>query len=187
LTSGTWVLESVPSLAGAYGISFQVVNTDGSPWTDEGGEEWTKPGVNPGQIWTFNETTGTLSLATVAGGYDSWATQITNGKDDRGEDADDDGFTNLQEFLFGTSPIANNGSLTTTERTGPTTLVIRWKERVSGAGYTLLESATLANPWTLSGAVVETDGVVDGDYQPMKATVTIGAGKNFFRVQGTEN
>jgi autotransporter-associated beta strand protein len=186
LTSGTWVLENVSSLTGPYGINFQVVNTDGSPWTDNGGEQWTKPGANPGQTWTFNETTGTLTLATVAGGYDSWATQITNGKDGRAEDADDDGFTNLQEFLFGTSPIANNGSLTTTERTGPSTLLIRWSERLAGADYTLLESGTLSNPWTPSAAPVTTDGSPVGDYQPMKATVTIGAGPMFFRVEGAE-
>jgi hypothetical protein len=51
----------------------------------------------------------------------------------------------------------------------------------------LLESATLENPWIPSAAPVTTDGAVDGDYQPMKATITIGAGKNFFRVEGEED
>ena len=118
-------------------------------------------------------------------GYDSWKTQITNGEDGRTQDADDDGFTNLQEFLFGTDPTAGTGSLTSTEVSG-NTLTIRWRERTPGASYLLEESATLDNPWTPSGAPITTDGPMDGDYLPVKATIAIGAGSNFFRVEGTE-
>jgi autotransporter-associated beta strand protein len=39
---GSWVLENVTSLTGAYGSSFQVVNPDGSPWTDAGANKWTR-------------------------------------------------------------------------------------------------------------------------------------------------
>lgn len=57
-------------------------------------------------------TSLTLIVTSVAvGGYDAWVAQITNGKTLRSQDADDDGFSNLQEFLFGTSPMAGNGSL----------------------------------------------------------------------------
>lgn len=128
-----------------------------------------------------------VTLEVVASaGYDDWKTQITNGLTERNEDADSDGFTNLQEFLFGTNPTANTGSLTTAERSGGD-LIIRWRERSEGASYQLLESATLENPWIPSAAPVTTDGAADGDYQPMKATITIGAGKNFFRVEGQED
>lgn len=118
-------------------------------------------------------------------GYDSWKTQITNGEDGRTQDADDDGFTNLQEFLFGTDPMTGTGSLTSTEVSG-NTLTIRWRERTPGATYLLEESSTLDNPWTTSGAPITTDGPLDGDYLPVKATIAIGAGRNFFRVEGTE-
>lgn len=132
----------------------------------------------------FAGSTGTL---VVGGGYDSWAQQITNAADrDRTDDPDGDGFSNLQEFLFGTSPVAGNAALTTTERSGGN-LIIRWKQLTSGSTYRLLESATLGNPWTLSGATVTNDGAQTGDYQPKKAEVPVGTGKNFFRVEGVEN
>jgi autotransporter-associated beta strand protein len=182
LTSGTWVLEDATTAT--YESTFSVMTPSGTLWTDAGGNKWTTPGVISGTIWTFDEATGTLSLALTAG-YDSWKTQITNGKDARAEDADDDGFTNLQEFLFGTDPMASTGSLTSMERSG-NDLIIRWRERTSGASYILQESETLANPWETSTAPITNDGAVVGDYEPVKATVPIGPGKDFFRVQGTE-
>lgn len=126
------------------------------------------------------------ATSAVTGGYDAWDDQITNGKTLRTEDADDDGFTNLQEFLFGTDPMAGHGALSTTEKSG-NTLIIRWKQRTNGASYLLKESATLTNPWGTSSAPVTNDGAASGDYQPRKAEVTIGTGSLFFRVEGTEN
>ena len=75
--------------------------------------------------------------------------------------------------------------MTTTEKTGGD-LIIRWKQRTSNATYQLKESTTLS-AWTNSGAAVTDDGAAVGDYQPKMATITIGAGKDFFRVEGTEN
>lgn len=146
--------------------------------------------VSPPAGYAFDYGTGTNSqiklVQTAGSGYDTWATQITNGKTLRTEDADDDGFSNLQEFLFGTDPMSGDGSLTTTESSGGT-LIIRWKQRLAGASYTLTESATLANPWTTSSAPVTNDGAAVGDYQPRRADVTIGSGRLFFRVDGVEN
>jgi autotransporter-associated beta strand protein len=56
LTEGTWTLEHVTSLTGAYGDTFRVVD-----FTDAGNNQWTKH--EPGKIWTYDETTGTLTLA----------------------------------------------------------------------------------------------------------------------------
>ena len=144
--------------------------------------------IAPPTGYAFDYGTGTNSQIKLvqAGGYDLWKNQITNGETLRTDDADDDGFTNLQEFLFGTDPMAGNGTLTTTEKSGET-LIIRWKQRTSGASYLLKESATLTNPWANSSAAVSNDGAATGDYQPRKAEVTIGAGSLFFRVEGTEN
>jgi autotransporter-associated beta strand protein len=181
LATGTWTLEDVTGTA-TYGTSFQVVNSDGSPWTSSGGT-WTK--VSGSQLWTYDKTSGVLTLAVA--GYEAWASQIGDSNQrDREDDPDTDGFTNIQEFLFGTNPTTNTGSLTSMTSDG-SFLTIRWSERTSGAGYQLLESATLANPWVLSGTTPSNDGPAVGDYQPRKAEVTIVAGKNFFRVEGVEN
>ena len=152
--------------------------------------------VPAGYTVTYDDANKKVLLST-GGGYDSWASQITDvNKRGRGDDADNDGFTNLQEFLFGKNPNAANGSLTTTERTA-NGLVIHWRERTTNATYKLLESTTLAAPWTQWSPtpptfIMENDGVQDGDanygfYQPKKATVPLTPAKNFFRVEGTES
>lgn len=185
LTAGTWVLENVASLTGAYGANFQVVNPDGSPWASVG-ETWTKTAA--GRTWTFDETTGTLTL--TISGYDSWATQIPDaGKRARGDDPDGDGFTNGQEFLFGTSPVAGNGALMTTTETGGN-LILRWLQRESGATYLLKQSPSLeAGSWTTSAIVPVADDQtgVPADYDRFIATIPIDSARKFVRVEGTEN
>jgi fibronectin-binding autotransporter adhesin len=133
---------------------------------------------------------GTLTVTTgSANGYDSWSAQITNGETLRTQDADDDGFTNLQEFLFGTDPMVGNGTLVTTTSSAGT-LVLRWLQRESAATYTLQQSATLSGWTTLVSPVPAMDGDQTGaptDYDYYQVTLTVGAGKDFFRVQGVEN
>jgi fibronectin-binding autotransporter adhesin len=186
--TGPWLIEDVSTLTGAYGSTFKVVNPDGSSWTDAGSDKWTKP-ATAGKVWIFNEATGSLSLEMA--GYDSWLAEFTfplGADTTRSGDPDGDGFSNLQEFLFGSSPVAGNGALSTTTTLPGGNLVIRWSQRTSGTSYQLKESATLANDWVnATGATIETDGAAVGNYQPMKATVTPGPGSEFFRVEGSEN
>jgi autotransporter-associated beta strand protein len=186
LATGTWVLENAASLPGAYGGSFQVVDPDGTPWTDAGGERWTRTTAG-GKTWTFDETTGTLTMET--GGFDSWIAGFTFSDPladkSRSGDPDGDGFTNLAEFLFGTAPNAATAALTTHETTGGD-LILRWLERTSGATYSLRESATLADPWPASSVTPANDGAPSGDYQPRKAVIPLGPGRDFFLVEGTE-
>jgi hypothetical protein len=123
--------------------------------------------------------------------YDTWKTQITNGLDLRTDDADGDSFTNLQEYLFGTSPIASNGSLVTTTP-GSGNLLLRWLQRETGAIYTLKQSTTLdAGSWS---PVVSPSPAMDGnqtdtpgnyDYHTISLPTT---GDNlFFRIEALEN
>ena len=123
--------------------------------------------------------------------YDTWKTQITNGQDLRTDDADGDSFTNLQEYLFGTSPIASNGSLVTTTP-GSGNLLLRWLQRETGVIYTLKQSTTLdSGSWT---PVVSPSPAIDGnqtdtpgnyDYHTISLPTT---GDNlFFRIEALEN
>ena len=132
--------------------------------------------------------------APPAGGYDTWAGSpdgygLTGDNAMRGADPDGDDFTNLQEFLFGTSPVAGNGTLVTSETVGGD-LVLHWLQRASGSSYLFQESITLgAGDWSTSAIVPELDdqsGVPTGHVR-YKATISTSETHKFFRVEGTEN
>ncbi|MFZ9935810.1 MAG: choice-of-anchor D domain-containing protein [Luteolibacter sp.] len=132
---------------------------------------------------------GTGTTGTTA--YDTWATQIADtNQRARGDDPDGDGFTNGVEFLFGSSPIAGNGSLVTTTASGGN-LVLRWLQRESGATYTLQQSATLeALSWTTAAQSPALDGDQTGaptDYDCYSVSIPFGSGKLFHRIMTVEN
>lgn len=104
---GSWVLENVSSLAGAYGSSFKVVNPDGSPWTDAGANKWTR--VDGTKLWTFDETTGTLTVGPNDPFVD-WASGygLTGGDAAKGADPDGDGEANLLEFATNSNPTSGS-------------------------------------------------------------------------------
>lgn len=108
LSSGTWTLEDVPSLAGPYGTGFEVTDPDGTPWTDAGEDKWTKDG-GEGKTWTFDETTGVLELTSTGGDFASWAltNSVSGGADG---DSDDDGIPNLVEYALNLNPAGSDGS-----------------------------------------------------------------------------
>ncbi|MEI7954592.1 MAG: Ig-like domain-containing protein [Verrucomicrobiota bacterium] len=128
-----------------------------------------------------------------AGSYDAWASSgsygLIGGAADRSADPDGDGFTNIQEFLFGTSPVVANATLVTSETVGGD-LVLHWLQRASGCSYLLQESITMgAGDWSTSAIMPALDnqsGVPTG-YDRYKATIPIGVVRKFFRVEGTEN
>lgn len=147
---------------------------------------------------TVNGGTGSFTLnsdgflsAPVTDPYDVWKTQITNGQNGRTQDADGDGFNNLQEFLFGTSPIAGNGSLVTTTP-GSGNFVLRWLQRETAATYALKQSLTLAaGSWTnVASPIPAADPDQSGtpaDYDRYTVTLPTSGGAWFFRIQGVEN
>lgn len=134
--------------------------------------------------------TGVLTVTTgpVTDPYTLWAAVIPNAADrDKTDDPDGDGFTNLEEFLFGTSPVANTGSLTETERTGAG-LVVRWNQRATTGTYVLRESATMQeNPWPASSAPITDNPVQDlPDYVRKQAVIPVDSASKFVRVEATE-
>jgi autotransporter-associated beta strand protein len=134
--------------------------------------------------------TGLITVTTgLVVTYAQWASVITNGLTARDQDADGDGFTNLNEFLYGTSPIVADGSLTTTQKSG-STLIIHWSERLNSTSAYVLQESTDLSTWTTS-AVVPTvagdqGGIYSASYVRKEAVIPIDSAKKFDRVFATE-
>lgn len=145
LADGSWTLESVDTLTGAYGSTFSVVG-----FTEADGDKWTKAN-GPTKVYTFDETTGILTLETA--GYASWAT--ANGTLQTIDlDHDGDGVQNGVEYFLG-GPNGNTTGFTGLPGAvaGPGVLSITW---LKGPGYVgtyntdfvVETSGTLSGPWT---------------------------------------
>lgn len=197
-TSDKLVVNGDLNLSGALTVSGSATFTSPVVLIDYSSGAFTRSGtfssVPTGYTVTYDDLNRRVLLARA--GYDAWAAQIADaGKRGKGDDADGDGFSNLQEFLFGKDPEVNDGSMTSTERTA-NGLVVRWNERTTNATYKFQENALLSGAWTdwvptPPTFILENDGAQVGDaiygfYQPRKATVPLTPSRNFFRVEGTE-
>lgn len=189
LSSGTWVLENVTSLPGAYGGTFTVVDIDGTPWMDAGSNTWTK--TDGTKTWSFLETTGTLTL-TDSGGtdYDTWAAIYSPADlSDMGDDNDNDGLTNQQEYAYGLSPVSGssvNPILVGLNKSAGTFTYQRRKQSLTGLTYTVLTSPNLVTwtPNTPSGEVVTPIASTDNESVAitLSGTIPLPATKFFVRV-----
>lgn len=188
LSTGSWTLESVDTLTGAYGSTFSVAG-----FTDAGSDKWTKvAGTN---LYTFDETTGVLTLALA--GYAEWS-----GGAPFDADANGDGVENGLAWLLGAAnPNANAVGLLPTVTQSGNNLVLKFNclNAAKRAGATLnVEHSSdlgLTDPWE-AALMPESDGTVNdlvfditaGD--PLNAVeVTIPAskasgGKLFGRLNG---
>ena len=182
LTPGNaWVLASVASQT--FGANFAVTSNLGA-FTATAGVHTLVSGAT---IWTFDQQSGSLTLRLSP--YAAWAAQITDpNQRGRGDDPDADGFSNLQKYLFGTSPLIPGGSLLSTQQTADK-LVLRWLALDSGATYQLEECATLADPWLPSAAIPAADpdqsGVPSG-HTRMQAKIALSGASTFVRIAAME-
>jgi len=170
LASGTWTLENVTSLAGAYGANFTVAG-----FTDAGSNKWTKP--NGAKLYTFDETTGILTLGSAAS-YASWIGGFgLTGLDALATaDPDFDGIPNAVEMVIGGNPATGMDTallptieLVNADPDGDTTFsdyllfTYRRSDLSVAAGVTAdCETDTdLAAPWTAAtgapGVVIQVD------------------------------
>lgn len=177
LVSGSWKLENVASLAGAYGSTFTVVDPDGIPWTDAGGDKWTKTvGV---QEWTFNESTGILSLGN--GNYASWADEngVSGGVNG---DSDNDGIPNLVEYALDMNFAGSDGAAG--EFAGNVVTFSKRDLAIANGdvAYTIETSSTLAaGSWTpvVTQPIGNTESTIS-------YTLPVGMGKVFARLVVTQ-
>ena len=73
---------------------------------------------------------------------------------------------------------------------GASSLTLTWLQRGSGATYVLQANAGLAGEWSTAPVTPSAAGDQSGvpaDYIRMQAVLPIGSGRDFFRVNGTEN
>jgi autotransporter-associated beta strand protein/VCBS repeat-containing protein len=101
LPTGTWTMVDNSTLTETYAATFTVVG-----FTDAGSNKWTK--VNGSNLYTFDEATGILTLASAAS-YDSWIDGFFPGETNpaiigAGADPDNDGINNGVEMVIGGNP-----------------------------------------------------------------------------------
>lgn len=103
LASGTWTFENLSNLTGgAYGSTFSVVG-----FSDIGGDKWEKV-LSPFKKYTFDETTGVLTLTSSAS-YATWIDTFYPGETNplivgASADPDFDGISNAVELVIGGNP-----------------------------------------------------------------------------------
>ncbi|MES2920173.1 MAG: autotransporter-associated beta strand repeat-containing protein [Verrucomicrobiota bacterium] len=164
-TVASLTLEGVPQLPGVYGA--------------EGNENVPLENRTP-----LIQGDGMLNVS--ADPYIAWSAQITVGDSSRTGDPDGDGFINLQEYLFGTSPNVANGSLSTIEDTG-SGLIVRWNQRATGASVYELQQSTNLTSWVPSSATITNNPTQDvPDYVRKQATIPVDVAAKFVRVFATE-
>lgn len=146
--------------------------------------------TSPGFTAFTLDSNGFLATATSVPPYDAWKSQITNGLNLRSQDADGDGLTNHQEFLFGTPPVVPGGSLVAATPVG-NNLILRWLQRENAAAYTLQQSATLAAEFWLPATdlpVLDPNQTgAPADYNFYTVTLPTSEDTLFFRIKAEEN
>jgi autotransporter-associated beta strand protein len=157
LTAGTWLLEDVPSLTGAYGADFKVVNPDGSLWANTG-NLWTM--TSGSQAWSFDETSGTLTL--TQSGYGGWASVNAPGQTP-GQDYDGDGVENGVEYVVGGTKNTNDlGKLPRAGTSGGdmTFTFLRNRNSLTPDTTLAIEVGTGLSAWPAAYPVPNTPGIL---------------------------
>lgn len=141
--------------------------------------------VNPNYaITTTNVNITVLSLGTP---WDAWADSLNLSGSDRSPsaDPDKDGFSNAQEFAFGTDPKANTTDLVSAATVGSDYVVTFKKRKLSSdATYEFRSSTDLNQPF-VSGTLLtpSVPSSVDTDYEQVTVSIPISGERGFIRGQ----
>jgi hypothetical protein len=142
------------------------------------------------------DSSGNVSFITSGGNapatpYDTWAAGYpTATLTDKNADFDKDGFSNFQEFSFGTDPTLGTAALSSAAVSG-TDLVITAKQRTAGAtsgiaSYALQTRADLTSGSWLPSGVSPVNGAVSGNYTEVSYTFPRAGTRGFYRLIATE-
>lgn len=144
----SWTLVDMDTLTASFGEWLAVINPDGTPWSNDGGSEWSTTTAG-GRLWIFDKTTATLTVSVTAG-FSSWIAGFGLDLADQGptEDPDQDGIPNLVEYaLAGRNPALADGPAGSFANG---LLSFAKREDASGISYVIEESDDLGvtDPWT---------------------------------------
>ena len=171
VTTGTWPLIDVAGLGATYGPSLAVTGFTLQP----DGHTWTKPaGANK---FSFDQNTGTLTLAPAATDYETWGAAYGLTAGSEGGDLDGDGLTNRQEYAFGLIP--NSGAsvnpitVQINKSTGAFSYTRRATPATTGLGYTIWYSTTLqAGSWLEDTGALEGTPTLSGEVENVPVTIS---------------
>lgn len=195
---GIYVSAAIP-VSGFAGTSFGTFKffntTPGAP--NFGYEEGADRTFNLAAIGTTQTVPDPVAFfsnnSTMPDGYVAWAGPSGYNlapKDGRNDDADGDGFTNHQEFCFGTVPNAPNSALMTyTSGPAANQMTMVWLQRNTGVTYTLMENSDLGawSPSAIATAPASNQVGVPVGYTRFQATVPTSPDPNhFFTVKAEE-
>ncbi len=189
---GTVAIALLNSFEPAIGDSFDLLDASG-PVVLGPNFAFSLPTLATGKVWNTSAfaTTGVISVATSApvSEYDTWAAFYTLTGNDalRGSNPDKDGFTNFEEYSFGTNPTTPTGSLIGISQAAPI-VTVTYIARNTGLSYAVKSTTTFAS-WSNATGITELTGVnqtgVPAGYTRKQFTSPIGS-RQFFRVECTQ-
>lgn len=151
--------------------------------------DWELSSTNPSQPGA-NYMIITSAGVSEQTSYRSWLTtyglMVTN--TNTVSDPDADGFSNVQEFAFGTSPLSRDAVVVSTATSGENFVISHYaRASVGEASYALLSSTNLNAFWTTNGGAAA-DGPVlpppPAGYVPKQWSIPM-SGRQFFRIQAS--
>jgi hypothetical protein len=176
----TWELIDTTSFSTPGSLTFGenfLVKTDTQDFTETSLNSgvWELPVT--GAKWTFTQADGILEYTVTATPYETWGSSYGLAAGSEGDDLDNDGMTNFEEFAFGLIPnsgASSNPIVTQLNKSNGQFVYQRRDNDLTGLNYTIWYSTTLeANSWQPDTGAGQPDGTPDGNgVETITATIS---------------